>query len=177
MPMMTCDKVRKLLADYLDGTLDSNLIKEIDAHLENDAECRSIFNEASQIQNKLKNLETITPTENFNIKLRNKIILYNGGGLKEPLISKKGLSVGFSGAVLVAALYFYIFTDVGIQTNVNEAISPSSTIISSPINIVDQEKSDEQNNIVDQEETNVDSLKNAPEKIDNTRIHLTGKKD
>jgi len=177
MPMMSCDKAKQLLADYLDNAIEPGIRKEIDAYLETDAGCKKIFVDALYIQNKIANLQSVTPSKEFDVKLRNEVIKFNNGEIKEPAIGKKSISIVFSGALLVTALYFYVFTDVGLQPNANEGIMPSSTISSSPNYNTEPEKLNVQTAEKKTDETATDSLKNLPEKVDNSKIHLTGKRD
>ena len=76
----------------------------------------------------------------------------------------------------MAALYMFIFTDIGDQGNVNDGIMPSSTI-GSGVSGVKGLTSDQKNSEANLDDTNAaDSLKNFPEVIDDSSIHLTGKK-
>jgi predicted anti-sigma-YlaC factor YlaD len=173
-PMINCDKTQSLLTEYLDGTLEPDLKKEIELHLEQDPQCNKIFAEAAALQRQMQNLTQVAPSTNFDINLRNRIIKYNEQPNKQPVINKKGLSLAFSGTILMAALYMFIFTDVGEQPNVNEGILPSSTIgsgvpvskIKSSVDNTNKEK------IVDKNQA--DSLKRAPEVINDSNLHLTG---
>ena len=173
--MMNCDKAKQLLSDYLDNTLEPGVKKEIDDFLKSSEECNKIFDDAKLLQSQLKSLPGIVPSEEFEINLRNRIIELNNTGIKQAAFNKKGFSLAFSGVVLVAALYMFVFTDAGPQQNISDEILPSSTIINSKPSVsnvdnnlvADQEKEDEQ--AVEQ-----DSLNNIPEKIDNSGIHLTG---
>ena len=173
--MMNCDKAKLLLSDYIDGALEPAVKKEIDNFLETNEECNTFFANAMSMQKQLKGLPKVSPSKEFEVNLRNRIISYNEGSEKQPAFYKKGVSLAFSGAILISALYLFIFTDVGSQQNAPEEILPSSTINNSQpsLNIqndklmVDQQESD--NSV-----TESDSIKNIPEEVDNSKIHLTG---
>jgi len=175
--MMNCDKAKLLLSDYLDKTLDPQVKKEIDDFLETNEDCSRIFAEAISLQNQLKSLPEVKPSEEFETRLRNRIIDFNNGNEKQPVPNKKGLSLAFSGVVLVMALYMFIFTDVGTQQTISDEILPSSTISNapSPENVEEDKPAVEPQEKEDQV-AEADSLKNPPEKIDNSGIHLTGEK-
>jgi len=176
--MMNCDKAKQLLSDYLDNTLEPEVKKEIDDFLENNSECKEIFTDALSVQNQLKSLSRVTPTAEFEVNLRNKIIALNSNDVKQVSFNKKGLSLAFSGAVLITAVYMFVFTDFGVQQSISDEILPSSTI-STPkpsANVSkEQVKTDQENEQNPVAET--DSLKNLPEKVDNSKIHLTGEGD
>ena len=173
--MMNCDKAQLLLSDYIDETLEPGIKKEIDDFLETDTECSNIFANAMSMQNQLKSLPKILPSEEFEVNLRNRIINLNKGDERQPGFNKKGLSLVFSGAVLVAALYMFVFTDVSTQQNISDEILPSSTIGNTKpyLNIADDKLKVDQKD-EDVPVTDTDSLKNIPEKVDNSKIHLTG---
>jgi predicted anti-sigma-YlaC factor YlaD len=171
--MMNCDKAKSLLSDYIDGTLESEVKAEIDIYLEKDPECKTVFKEVSDIQGKLAKLPQVSPSADFDSNLRNRIINIDSTD-KSPALNKKGLSLVFSGTVLVAALYLFIFTDIGMQYNTQEGPMPSSAI-GGPSTHVDKNvvASD---NIVEPaiEQPESDSLKSIPEKVNTSNIHLTG---
>ena len=176
--MMNCDKAKQLLSDYLDNTLEPEVKKEIEEFLESNSECKEIFADALSIQSQLKSLSRVTPTTEFEVNLRNKIIALNSNDSKQVSFNKKGLSLAFSGAVLVTAVYMFVFTDFGIQQNISDEILPSSTISTSkpsanvPKVQVNSEQENEQNPVAE-----TDSVKNLPEKIDNSKLHYTGEGD
>lgn len=170
-PMMNCDQAKSLLSDYIDGLLEPRLKDEVDAHLEDDPQCKEVFEQAILLHKQMVSLPQLKPSQDFDIKLRNRIIGLNKSDEKQHVINKKGLSLAFSGTVLVAALYLFIFTDVGTQQNMNEGIMPSSTIGTSPASLnADNTEKD----LEPDKNTIADSLNKLPEKVDNEKIHLTG---
>jgi len=173
--MMNCDKAKLLLSNYIDKTLEPEVKKEIDDFLETNAECSKLFADAMSVQSQLKSLPKVKPSEEFEASLRNRIIALNNGEEKQTFFNKKGLSLVFSGAALVTMLFMFVFTDVGIQQNISDEILPSSTI-SNPPSVDDEKlvdgKKDEATSVAD-----ADSVVNPPEKVDNSRIRLTGEND
>lgn len=173
--MISCDKTKSLLTDYLDGTLEPNLKKEVDQHLDSDPVCNKIFTESAALQRQIKNLQVVIPSQDFDINLRNKIIQSNSLPDRQyALNNKKGLSLAFSGTVLMAALYMFIFTDFGSQTAVDEGIMPSSTIGSGTPGLKMQIPVDQPKQAQLEKENVADSLKRVPERIDDSNIHLAG---
>ena len=173
--MMNCDKAKLLLSDYIDGTLEPAVKKEIDDFLKTNTECNEFFVNALSVQKQLKALPKVLPSEEFEVNLRNRIMSYNEGNEQQPAFYKKGVSLAFSGIVLVSALYMFIFTDIGNQQNTPEEIMPSSTITNTQpsVNIADDKLIVNQQD-TEESATNSDSLKNMPEEVDNSKIHLTG---
>ncbi|MCB9057531.1 MAG: zf-HC2 domain-containing protein [Calditrichae bacterium] len=172
--MISCDKTKALLTDYLDGTLEPNLKKEVDQHLDSDPECNKIFTESAALQRQIKNLQVLTASTDFDINLRNKIIQSNTLPDRQYSLNKKGLSLAFSGTVLMAALYMFIFTDIGNQTAVDEGIMPSSTIGSGNPGHKLQIPADQPKQAGLEKENVADSLSRVPEVIDDSKIHLAG---
>jgi len=174
-PMMNCDKAKILLSDYIDGTLEPGVKVEIDAFLESDPECKILFEEAISIHKELKSMPQVTPSADFDSNLRNEIIKLNKDE-KTPALNKKGLSLVFSGTILVASLYLFIFTDIGIQQNNPEGPMPSSAIGNPGAGFQKDESTAEELVETKSNETQSDSVKNIPEKINTENIHLTGDK-
>ncbi|KAA3609797.1 MAG: hypothetical protein D8M58_08875 [Calditrichaeota bacterium] len=173
--MMTCDKAKALLSDYIDETLEPGVKKEIDEFLERDPECKNIFMESLSISEKIKNLQSVLPSEDFDSNLRNEIIKINNEE-KTPALNKKGLSLIFSGTVLAASIYFFIFTDIGVQQNIQEGSMPSSAIGNPAASFQDEKNAEDKFVEAKEDETKSDSLKNVPEKVNSENIHLTGDK-
>ncbi len=172
--MMNCDKAKILLSDYIDGTLEPNVKKEVDSFLESDPECKDLFHDAISLHKNLTQLPKVSPSTEFDSNLRNEIIRLNNNEGKSPTMNKKSFSLVFSGTVLVASLYLFIFTDIGIQPNNPEGPLPSSAI-GSPATSAQKDENKVEKFVKSQEEgTKTDSLKNIPEKINNDNIHLTG---
>lgn len=174
-PMMNCDKAKILLSDYIDGMLEPGVKKEIEVFLESDPDCKSLFEESMSIQKKLTHLPQVSPSPDFDSNLRNKIIELNNNE-KMPASRAKGLSLVFSGTVLVVSLYLFIFTDIGTQQNSPEGPIPSSAIGSPGPGNYNDESSNEPFVNSQEDETKMDSLKTIPEKINSNNIHLTGDK-
>ncbi|HHM01575.1 MAG TPA: hypothetical protein ENJ15_01070 [Caldithrix abyssi] len=133
--MLDCDKAKNLLNDYIEGMLDPQTQKELEQFLEEDPECRALFQEARLIRRHLQNLPAVKAPDNFDMELRQRIMTYIQEGEK-PLRGRKGLSVVFSGGILLAAAYMFIFTDIGAdESRINNNVIPASTIsttVSSP---------------------------------------------
>jgi predicted anti-sigma-YlaC factor YlaD len=176
--MINCDKTQSLLTEYLDGTLEPDLKKEIENHLDEDPVCNKIYAQAAALQRQMQNLQQVAPSTEFDINLRNRIIQSNDSTERQPIINKKGVSLAFSGTVLMAALYMFIFTDIGEQSNVNEGIMPSSTIGSGVPSMKVETSPNVQKSVDNGVNTSqADSLKEMPEVIEDSNIHLAGEEE
>ncbi len=171
--MLDCDKAKNFLNDYIEGMLDPQTKRELEQFLEKDPECRQLFNDAMMVRRQLQNLPLVKAPDNFDMELRQRIMAYVQEGEK-PLRSRRGLSVVFSGGVLLAAAYMFIFTDIGVEENMlNNNVVPASTISTtvSGVQINKQRKSE-----VPDQATLQDSLKKNQANADPKQINLVGDK-
>jgi len=125
--MLDSDKAKMLLNDYIEDTLDPATRNELEAFLQTDAECRTFFREAMDTRRRLQSLSVVTPSEQFDEVLRQRIVAYVQEGEKTSH-PKRGVSVMVSGGVLLAALYMFFFTDIGMAPSPDEHVMPASTI-------------------------------------------------
>jgi len=125
--MVDCDRAIALLSDYIDDVLEPVVKNEIDALLEKDAHCRQIFTQAIAQRQMLQQLTIIGASDGFDQRFRARIQALSTETAKPMRVNKRGISYIFSGAVLVAAVYFTMFTSVGSDSQVGN-IQPSSTI-------------------------------------------------
>lgn len=125
--MVDCDKAIALLSDYMDNLLEPSIKHEIDALLEKDQQCRRIFSDALAQREKLQQLTMVRPSEDFDQNLRTRILALSSPNEKPVRSNIKGIPYIFSGLVLVIAVYFMMFTNVGTEQQPVD-IQPSSTI-------------------------------------------------
>ncbi len=125
--MLDCDKAKQLLNEYIEDMLDPGTRSELEAFLKNNPECRAVFTEAMEIRRRMQSLSAVKPSDDFDAALRQRIIQYVQEGEK-PHYSKRGISVVVSGGVLVAALYMFLFTDMGMESPAANHVVPASTI-------------------------------------------------
>ena len=173
--MMNCDKTQSLLNEYIDGTLEPDLKKAVQLHLDNDPKCRQVFSEAVALQRQMQNLQQVLTSPEFDINLRKRIIESQEHTSRQLVLNKKGWSLAFSGAILTAALYLFIFTDFGDQSIPPEGIMPSSTIGNgSPAYKVQSPDPGVKMENISAEEVITDSLKQTPEQVNESQLHMTG---
>lgn len=168
--MMTCHKAKELLSEYLDGSLKPEVKNEINEFLKKDNECSQLFKQAQLIKDQISSFASVKPSEGFDSNLREKIIQSNSDVGKRTFFKTKGFSIAFSGALIVATLYVFTFTDFESQEPGLDKVAPASESINTQpsYEIVNKEK--------DEGDTTPDSLKKEPEEVDNSRIKLTGDK-
>lgn len=70
---MSCKEVCNYFSAYLDGELSETLKKEIEVHFNNCPHCRAILNKAYSIKEYMKSLSKIKTSDNFELKLREKV--------------------------------------------------------------------------------------------------------
>ena len=171
--MLDCDKAKNFLNDYIEGMLDPQTKRELEQFLENDPECKQLFSEAMSIRRQLQNLPTVKAPDNFDMELRQRIMAYVQEGEK-PLRSRRGLSVVFSGGILLAAAYMFIFTDIGVEENMlQNNVVPASTISTTVSGVkINKQRSSE----VSDQASLQDSLKKNQANADLQQINLVGDK-
>lgn len=131
--MVDCDKAITLLSDYIDGSLEPDTRKAIDKLLEENQECKRIYTNAIMLHQKVQRLEPLTASNEFDQNLRQRIQALSAQDSKTALVNKRGISYIFSGAMLVIAVYFMMFTNFGTDVDQQTGdIQPSSTI-SAPV--------------------------------------------
>ncbi len=173
--MMNCDKAKELLSDYIEGTLEIGQKEQIEQFLKSDQECKKLFEQAQLIKNHFKILPTYSVSEEFDAKLRQRIVKLNKGEEKPTRFSAKGLSIAFSGVLTLAVLYIFIFPGSSAQNTGPQEVAPvSKTESFQPAEaIVDNEEISDESSA---KEILPDSLKNEPQEVDNSKIKLTGDK-
>jgi hypothetical protein len=111
---MKCDKVKRLLSDYLDNSLEESCKSEIKAHLGECRQCLDSFNTTKKVDNLLKLEQGEKPSEeyfeNYWQKLRDKLqrkaaLRLAEGKRRFGFFQLPRFSPAFS-AVMIAALIF-----------------------------------------------------------------------
>lgn len=103
--MTDCDKVKENISDYIEKRLSPNLKSEIENHFQLCTDCRLIMERIPKVQALMGNLASIKCSDNFNLKLREKLVNIEN----EPLVSKdsiKRISYGFSFAIIIFLIVF-----------------------------------------------------------------------
>ncbi|MGD9900002.1 MAG: hypothetical protein AB7T22_12835 [Calditrichaceae bacterium] len=176
--MISCDRTKSLLSEYLSNSLSPDIRKMTDDHLQVCQNCNEVFSQVKLLTQKLSKMPRVSISDDFEARLRQQIINKDPIAEKSNIFSIRRLSFGFSGIALAAAMYFFIATDF---TSTNTAAPPaalqhSSTISRSdnPVYQVNQETS------IASEATKInasgvkDSLIHEPAVVDQNRINLVG---
>ena len=70
---MSCKEVCDYFSAYLDGEVSETLKKEIEIHFDRCPHCKAILNKANSIREYMKSLSKIKTSDNFEVKLRERI--------------------------------------------------------------------------------------------------------
>lgn len=170
--MISCDTVKSLLSDYLDLAVNPDLRRQIESHLQECPQCQKVYTDVQVITQRLRNSEVVQVSPEFNHKLRSRIM--EGGMDGERTFTMRSLSFGLSGAVVVAAVSFFVMSELSSSsTQVNKTavhqLQPS----------VQMEAKSAQAQKVTMPDANLaknavqeDSLKKTPETVDKNQIKL-----
>lgn len=102
--MGECDRYKNYISDYLDNTLDPTTNKDFEKALKSSADLQKMTQKVSVLKSSLKSLPYHTCSEDFSVKLRERIHTE-----PEPIISRRNvvrLSMAFSFVVIVAFATF-----------------------------------------------------------------------
>jgi anti-sigma-K factor RskA len=76
---MDCKKIKELVVDYMDGSLDVQTARKVDEHLSSCEECRAEFSGMKSMWLELDNLEIEQPSSSLKKNIENMIDSYNLG--------------------------------------------------------------------------------------------------
>jgi len=175
--MISCDNAAKLLSDYLDKTLDSEMYTQVKEHLKNCTACSKVFANVSYLNSRLKTAQKLKTSADFDQKLRARI--QSGHAEKKPLMSMRGLSAGLSGAAVCAALTFFIVSDFSNTSVEPEQLKPvPKTASSQPaLNPSNIQQASTAPVTQDQKLVKKDSLKKETIPVDQNKIKLAGQEE
>ncbi len=126
--MGDCDRMKKHITDYLEHTLNPSTQKEFEQILGKDEQLKKITSEVDRIADMLGNLQSLRCSENFNVNLREKILLNRKLPENYP-VRRYVLSVS------VAALFIFvlvIFNPFSSEENENSPLIPEASMQLSP---------------------------------------------
>lgn len=135
--MIDCDKVKEYISDYIEKNLSPNLRSELDSHFRVCEKCNVLLQRLPKIQSLMQNLNTIKCSDDFNLRLRNRII----NNENDPLISKEifrktSYGLSFAMVVIFAVVGFNFFngteSESGIispQVQIQESNNPSDPLV------------------------------------------------
>ena len=172
--MISCDNAAKLLSDYLDKTLDSEMYNQVREHLKGCKACSKVFANVSYLNSRLKSAQKLKTSADFDQKLRARI--QSGQAEKRPVMSMRGLSAGLSGVAVCAALTFFVVSDFSSTAVEPEQLQPapkaaSSQPVLNPSNIQQASAAPVTKEQLSAEK---DSLKKETIPVDQNKIKLAG---
>ncbi len=173
--MISCDRAKELLSAFLEGELSPDLKLAMESHLQVCQNCQQLGADVTFISQKMHVIKPINTSEQFDQQLRSRIINDPKLQHKQSQFPVQKLSFAFSGIVVIAALYFFVFNDF----NATNPVMPVSSPDPAASTFRNQQPAPSQNPVTyDQQaerETTPppsDSLNNQPEKLDQERIRL-----
>ena len=134
--MTDCDKVKEHISDYIEKRLSPNLKSELENHFQICTDCQLKVERIPQVKTMMGNLISVKCSDNFNLRLREKIAKND----TNPIVSRdsiKKLSYGFSFAMIILLMVFgfNFFSQADSDSNVNlpqvlnqESITPSNQV-------------------------------------------------
>ncbi len=170
--MISCDIAKSMLSDYLEKKLTPDELSAVEEHLAHCHECKRVFDDVAFLTTKLRQLPAVHTSENFDGQLRLRIA-GNYASEEHPVFLKKGLTFGFSGAVLIAVITFFIIStnspDPGtvLQPSTNQLINQAGQMGPTVMT-----KGSLQKNTVSNLTTPNDSIHREPQKVDQDKIKL-----
>lgn len=76
---MNCEEIKELVIDYIDGNLDVQMVRKVDAHLSSCEACNAEFSGAKSMWLELDHMEIEAPSSNLKKNVEKMIDLYNLG--------------------------------------------------------------------------------------------------
>jgi len=133
--MIDCDKVKGFISDYIEKRLTPGLKEELENHFQQCPDCKWVLERIPKVQSLMSNLASVKCSDDFNLKLRERI----ASNLNEPMISRssfKKVSYGFSFVMIIVVTVFGFNFFNQAETN-NDVLLPQvqeqeSTIPSKP---------------------------------------------
>jgi predicted anti-sigma-YlaC factor YlaD len=120
--MMHCDTVKELLSDYIDNSLEPNVISQVSSHLETCLDCEKLVQRVKAITLQLKKSQTIKTSAEFDKNLRARIM--GTGDNSKSSFPIRGMVYGLSG--LAAAVAVYFITTTTILSTETEQMPPTN---------------------------------------------------
>lgn len=132
--MTDCDKVKDFISEYLEKRLTPDLKSELYNHFQVCSSCRIVLERIPKVQSLLNKLSSIQCSDDFSLKLREKI----DNSENESVFSRdsvKKVSYGFSFAIFIFIIVFgfNFFNQAESDSNISlpqvqqqESLSPSS---------------------------------------------------
>jgi hypothetical protein len=169
--MITCDRAKQLLSEFLDNEISPDLKFAVESHLKICPDCNRLCQDIKFISHKLQIIKPVKVSEKFDQQLRERIINNPNSTKKESSIPFQRLSFGFSGIAVLVILYIFFFTNFESSTSSSPELPTiqSSEQMSRPQAEQFPELAKEN---PDQNPASRDSLKLESEQIDPSNLEL-----
>ncbi len=176
MPMISCDTAKRMLSEYLEATLENDMKKSISAHLRHCPECKKVFADVHYLMRHFKNISTVQMSANFDQLLRQRI---NNPQNNKMSPAVRNFSYGFSGAVVIAGIAFFVVTNFFTQPEGALQNNPGTKM--SGMQPVQKQSTRQDNHLAGQSDSErdtqkTDSLRNDPVLLDKDKIRLVDDK-
>jgi hypothetical protein len=125
--MDDCDRLKKYISDYIEGQLDPSTRRQFEAQLKENPELQELTSRVSGVSRLLKQLPPQKCSEDFNIRLRERI--YNEPAKKWMSAKVRRYSLGFSFVIVIAVVIFAFNSQ--IEDNKDAQFIPIQNQISS----------------------------------------------
>jgi len=121
--MGECDRLKHYISDYLDNTLDPSTHKEFEEALKNSTDLKSMTHRVSVLKSQLNNLPNQTCSENFSLKLRERIHTE-----PQPVISRQNMvRLSFAASfVLILVIATFTLNNFSDSDEIGPAVQKSS---------------------------------------------------
>jgi len=115
--MITCDRVKQLLSEFLDNQISPDLRVLMETHFQNCPDCNLLLEDVKFVTHRLNTVQQVKSTEQFDQQLRTRILNEPGADKKKSSIPFQRLSYGLSGIAVLVILYFVVFTNFESSSN------------------------------------------------------------
>jgi hypothetical protein len=163
------DRMKNYISDYLENSLDPSTHKEFEDALKRSQELRTITDRVSAVSRHLSNLKNHTCSDDFSVKLREKIHTTSG-----PLISRRNI-VRYSFAasfVIILVIATFAITYLMSDSPENSPTLQGSTQNANPVS------ADEQTDpLVDEGDLDINAKPNQNALSDSSRVLPEEKKN
>ena len=159
--MGSCDRLKKYVSDYVEGQLDPSTRRQYEEELNINPELRELTAKVSHVSSLLKNLPAHKCSEDFNVRLRERI--HNEPQKNWLSTNVRRYSLAFSFIVILAVAIFALNSQT--EENTAAPFIPSRNAVSSD------------NNIYNDESIDVKTRNQQPTVVDSNNIRMKEKKD
>ncbi|GEM_PF-1625636 len=172
--MMSCDTAKRMLSEYVDHALNEQDRFQVEAHLQQCPDCRKVFSDVEYLTQRLRRAQTVQVSADFDSQLRTRI-MDDSQNIPEKGLPIRKMSFGFSGAVVVAAVTFFFFSQLSTPPDGQNSVSHSTMSNVRQFSLpVKGKPIENQTAMSSVDKISEDSLKNPPLPVDESKIKLVG---